>query len=491
MSSNGGDSAFPAPKPPPSGARVVLQYTGIPPSWLDKRPSLPSRNWLLFLGTTSAIAGYYIYDRQQCKRIRREYVDSVKHLADVPLHSLDYPRKVTVYGAKWPGDEDSDRCMRYFRKYVKPILVAAAVDYEMITGKRHGDVTRRIADSIRSQRRLALGLDKPPIQPVVLPNTSPEDIRRRELEGGIVIVGRPTFKEFMAGLARGWTGSLEVVDKEELLARVLESDGNFDEPEPEFVNDGPDVEAEPLPTVSKIPSSKSFSSFTAPLRAPPSPPPASSPRLASLDVPPAQIPSQPPILFVPFINFIGFTQIPLMIWEFFNERHKVRAGAQAAIRLIERDTRPFSASGENNSPVPDGGAVRADGAAPTHPPTDLDFNRDAEEYYKKSIVKSFTSTIEKARTDFYAALPAKLETARALARGTREPTKEEKNFPPPTEVELRAERMKKESRWRADEEGWDIINPEKEVEWDERLRSALRVFVDPRSPSESFGASKA
>lgn len=119
MSSNGGDSAFPTPKPPQSGVQLVLQYTGIPPSWLNKRPSVPSRNWLIFLGTTSTIVGYYIYDRQQCTRIRREYVDSVKHLADLPLHSLDYPRKVTVYGAKWPNDEDSDRCMRYFRKYVK------------------------------------------------------------------------------------------------------------------------------------------------------------------------------------------------------------------------------------------------------------------------------------------------------------------------------------------------------------------------------------
>jgi hypothetical protein len=33
--------------------------------------------------------------------------------------SLDMPRKVTVYGAKWPEDEDTDRALRYFRKYVK------------------------------------------------------------------------------------------------------------------------------------------------------------------------------------------------------------------------------------------------------------------------------------------------------------------------------------------------------------------------------------
>lgn len=119
MSSNVGDSLFPAPKAPQSGIKTVLQYTGIPPSWLDKRPRLPSRNWLIFLSVTSAITGYYIYDRQQCKKIRREYVDKVKVLATHPLGSMELPRKVTVYGAKWLGDEDYDRSMLYFRKYVK------------------------------------------------------------------------------------------------------------------------------------------------------------------------------------------------------------------------------------------------------------------------------------------------------------------------------------------------------------------------------------
>lgn len=119
MSTSSGDSVFPEQKPRLTGVKAALQYTGIPPSWLDKRPKLPSRNWLIFIGVTSTLTGYYLYDRQQCKRIRQEYVDKVKHFAEIPLHSMDYPRKVTVYGTKWPGDEDSDRSMLFFRKYVK------------------------------------------------------------------------------------------------------------------------------------------------------------------------------------------------------------------------------------------------------------------------------------------------------------------------------------------------------------------------------------
>lgn len=102
-----------------SGVRTILRYTGIPLSWLDKRPKLPSRNWLIFLSVTSTVLGWYVHDRRQCKNIRQEYIDKVKHISEVSIGPFETPRQVTVYGAKWPGDEDYDQSMRYFRKYVK------------------------------------------------------------------------------------------------------------------------------------------------------------------------------------------------------------------------------------------------------------------------------------------------------------------------------------------------------------------------------------
>ena len=103
----------------PSGVKAVLQYTGIPPSWLDYRPKLPSRNWLIFWTVTSTVTGYYVYDRRECKRIRQAYVDRVSHLAERPLGILEPPRKVRVYGCKWPGDEDYNASIKYFRRYIK------------------------------------------------------------------------------------------------------------------------------------------------------------------------------------------------------------------------------------------------------------------------------------------------------------------------------------------------------------------------------------
>lgn len=94
-------------------------------------------------------------------------------------------------------------------------------------------------------------------------------------------------------------------------------------------------------------------------------------------------------------------------------------------------------------------------------------------------MKKYAESVEKIRTGYYKALPDKLKTARDLARGKREPTKDEINYPPPTEVELRAERLKKELRWRSDVAGWDIIKPESPVAFDERFNGALEIFVDP------------
>jgi mitochondrial import inner membrane translocase subunit TIM54 len=345
----------------------------------------------------------------------------------------------------------------------QPIFVAAAIDYTIIAGKRHGDLAARVADDIKTQRRAALGLDPSPLTlPALrLPTKgTPEAERRRALDGGTVIIGRPAFKEYIVGLRRGWTESLERVDKDEQLSRELESDGHFDEPEvPEdpSLSSSDLVDGEPLPTPSRLPPSRPPGLFSPlatsmrPLSPPPSP--STSTRDAGAEVPPpTQLPPQPPFLLVPFVNLVGLKLVPLMIWDFFNERHKVRAAAEAACKLILGAVRPFERA-------------------------DLDFDVSAEGYYKSSTA-AFPADVEKARVEYYKTLPEKLSTARALARGERQPTKSEIEAPPPTEVELRAERLKKETRWRADECGWNTVRPDTAVEWDERWESALQVFID-------------
>jgi import inner membrane translocase subunit TIM54 len=365
----------------------------------------------------------------------------------------------------------------------------------MIGGKRHGDIMERIADEVRAQRRVAAGLDPAPVSPIPLAtNRTPEERRARELAGGIILVGRATMKEYFAGLRRGWTDGLGKVDKEAVLAHVLEEDGAFDEPPEEPSNASDD---EPTPTPSRPSHTSSplvFSPLQAQVRALEPKPATPAPEVkepavpAALDVPPSAIPPLPPLLLVEHKNRIGFTSIPIMIWEWFNERERVRSGAEAAYRLVQGVSRPFSAP----SPAELQAAAAAasantgsedDSPRPSLPVTDLDFDLSGEAVYKGSLSK-WPAEVDKARAEYYKALPARLETARALARRTREPTKDEETNPPPTEVDLRQERMKKEQRWRGDMAGWDVVRPDAPVAWDERFRNALRVFADPPAESE-------
>jgi len=161
-------SELPPPPRKKSGFRTALEFTGIPPSWLDKRPRLPSRNWLVFLSVTQSLIACYVYDRHQSRKIGQEYVDRVKHLAEEPLPTLDFPRTVTVYSASGQGTTTGIKGAQYIRKYVKvcsfsiehssapaqPIFVAAAIDYTIIAGKRHGDLATRVANDIKTERRV-------------------------------------------------------------------------------------------------------------------------------------------------------------------------------------------------------------------------------------------------------------------------------------------------------------------------------------------------
>ena len=341
----------------------------------------------------------------------------------------------------------------------------------MVTGKRHGDLTHRIANEVRMRRRLDLGMDSAAAVTQAIATYKPlAEKRQHELDGGIVIIGRPTFKEFMAGLKRGWTDGLEKVDQDELLARELESDGHFDELEEAEVGDNTKTSAPP-----KMPGPLYSSPYAEPSHLPS---PGTRPLSSGSVNAPTTIPLTPPLLLVTFTNYIGFTQIPRMIWDFFNQRHKVRSGAEAGYRLVMKHSRPII------PPSKEHGLLPSDTIPETHENGDLDFDKHVESFYKKSLLSIPTDT-EKARKKYYEALPAKLVTARALARGTREPTKDEKEYPPPTEVELSAERMKKEQRWRRDLEGWNTIKPVQKVVWDDRFRYSLRIFVNPPTAKET------
>lgn len=74
---------------------------------------------MIFWTLIGSVASLYIYDRRTAKMIRQEYVEKVQWRAEEKLGPMELPRKVRVYGCRWPGDDDHDRSMKYFRRYVK------------------------------------------------------------------------------------------------------------------------------------------------------------------------------------------------------------------------------------------------------------------------------------------------------------------------------------------------------------------------------------
>lgn len=323
---------------------------------------------------------------------------------------------------------------------------------------------------------------------------------QRVLDGGVVIIGRATLKEYMAGLNKGWFDEIpeKEIGRDEILANILSTDGVFDKPEDErslsdAVLAGLESGEEPIALVSKLPPSSSTTkiptSAWSPFASTPAPPVSDPSATASGTIPPRDIlPAQPSITLVPFTNMLGFKQIPLMLFDFFRETKHVRIGGEAAMKILLGDSReirvPFGygldVARESNEESPmsmestsTGGNNQGMSSAEAN---DLDFDTQSESFYKKSFIQ-LPETNTSLRTTYYKNLIPRLATARELSSGSREPTKNEVSNPPPTEIELREERFRKERRWRDEEEGYAVILGDS-VAWDERMRE-LKVVVDP------------
>ncbi len=314
---------------------------------------------------------------------------------------------------------------------------------------------------------------------------TPQQLLERELDGGIILMGRPAYKEWLWSLKAGWRTDIPVkmADSDEELAAELSNDNAFDEvlPEPldghSYDSDEPvatSKEASATPMGTALPYA-SLMGVTA--QSPPSPP-SSSPALSKND--PVQllpalerIPAQPPICFVDFVNRCGWRSYATNIAGFWRRKEKVRQGGEAAIRLLYGDkssAREFEApeGADRRECPPQGG--------------DLDWGLEGERKYPPYFLKTLRD-VEKARENYYKALPERLLAARQIASGEREMTKAEIRDPPPTESDLRVERFEKERDWRRLEMGYDILRPDASATWDEGFRGSLRVFSEDVDPS--------
>ncbi len=319
-----------------------------------------------------------LYDRYHKKKAQRKWCTLVSHLAQEPLPVNMMPRRITIFLSAPPGD--GLRVSRdHFHEYIKPILVAGAMDWDVVEGRREGEVRAGLAERIRKLRKRNGELSQ--AEPG---EESQEDlyqeIRKRagttDWDGvqGDLVLGRHSLKEYIRGLHEGWLGPLDepqppepqITDLQPLAAHSPDS------PLPEM----------PLSETSSLGTSSSSSSLSSPQTEQTTPESPSE----SLSEKPAEKPAKPPItppyimpseytsspaapslptllppsLPVALPHLLGFFNFPIRIYRFLTRRHLADStGASIAALVLASHSRPFTQSTDFAS------AIDPDDASPS------------------------------------------------------------------------------------------------------------------------------
>lgn len=379
----------PKPKVKKQWKSPALRMMGIP------RFSLPSRNWLIFWTVLAGIGGGIAYDKYEQKQIRAKWMKHVEHLSQEAYPNDRIPRKMSIFIAP-PPDNFLDVSMKYFRKYVKPVLNAAAVDYEVYSENRQGDIRASVAEKIRELRRERSGVDNTQSDQNSR-NNSPKDMlssfkkltggdsksegdeevlvkrldlykvrdvlgfyyfndtiyphRDDELDpekaGGVICIGRGAFKEYMAGVHEGLLGPLEApeptVEKVEKVSEVKNEDGNSD------ATESTETKAEVAETTIDEETGETKEETN------PVPKPFIRPeQYADAELAPELDTSRQilndknvPVLFEQPVyvfalpTIVGFTNTPRKIYRFFNQRYEADDFCRRTAQLVDNKSRPF------------------------------------------------------------------------------------------------------------------------------------------------------
>ncbi|KAJ4296390.1 hypothetical protein N0V90_006435 [Kalmusia sp. IMI 367209] len=193
---------------PPKPPNPVWRMMGLP----NFRWRLPSRNWMIFLSITGSWTAAVIYDRREKKRIQQKWTRLVENIAKEPMDEHQMPRKLTIFLSAPPAD-GLVSARDHFNEYVKPILVAAALDWDAVEGRREGDVRAGLAERIRKLRikrgEPVAEVPEPDVKDIVEESRLRAGIRDWDGPAGDIVVGRHTWKEYVRGLHEGWLGPLD------------------------------------------------------------------------------------------------------------------------------------------------------------------------------------------------------------------------------------------------------------------------------------------
>ncbi|KAJ5388322.1 hypothetical protein N7509_010863 [Penicillium cosmopolitanum] len=327
-----------APKPP----NPVFKMMGLP----NIRFKLPSRNWMIFLTITGSLTSAIVYDRREKRRTQQKWCDLVAHLANEPLDVHQMRRKLT------------------------PILTAAALDYNVIEGRREGEVRAGAAEHIRKIRRKAgeqtTVVEEPSVETVVLEAREKMGVTDEPGPKGDLVIGRHTWKEYVRGLHEGWLGPLdpppapveEAVAVPEGAEETMKDIATGDQPSPSPSDTQESPETKPDEAnngqVTKLEDIKVDDTKTEEPKAEqeekekPSKPTGPKPAyITTADYPTAQLPSTLPqsldsSIPIEFPHILGFTNTPIRMYRYLNQRHLAESiGRDVASIVLASAARPY------------------------------------------------------------------------------------------------------------------------------------------------------
>ncbi|ODQ60372.1 hypothetical protein WICANDRAFT_30840 [Wickerhamomyces anomalus NRRL Y-366-8] len=370
-------------KPKSKGySNPALKAMGIP------NLRLPSRNWMIFWCVTSGLIGGVLYDKYQQKQIRKKWMDRVSEFGAKPLAPNELSRKVTIYVAPPPNDF-LDESMSVFRKYVKPILNAGGVDYEIKSENRQGVIRSLVAAEIRDLRRQILENEKEQAQlkesqkwynrvknwlsknkeskeeqEKALQNKKfTDDLKMKNVlgvyynnihkddatisedslisdpseNGGIICIGRGAYKEYITGLHEGLLGPLDKPIEHKELEEFNEKQQELKPaPEKDGENEGESQIPIPKPFIepTEYPNAKLAPEFNF----------TQGKVLTADKVSPF---FQQSILAIPSFHLNGFLVIPQRIFRFYTRRFLTEEYGRKTVALVENLTRPFESKDVN------------------------------------------------------------------------------------------------------------------------------------------------
>ncbi|KAJ3366355.1 mitochondrial import inner membrane translocase subunit tim54 [Allomyces arbusculus] len=265
------------------------------PTKISKIPR-PSRGMVIFGSIVGTYALLIYRDRHLTAEVRRELEGEAKYLASQPQDPRERVRKVAVFLQRPAPDESIRATREYFRKYIKPVLDAAAVDYDLVEAFEPGVIARHTCGTlVKKQAYLAWTADDA-LRAHVL-TTAADDVKfkfRMHDYDGYLAVGRKPFEEVLIG----YDSALRQIEQER------------------------DAEhATKLAEYHRARTTAESSWFAAS----PPPPPVRERRLAL-----------PPVAYLPVDWMTGMRTWPFRIYRWFNDWERFRDAGRATLAIARR-----------------------------------------------------------------------------------------------------------------------------------------------------------